>query len=189
MFIKKKHILVIIFSSVIIAVVLISTLIGYALYIRWKEDSFALKYRNSIYKLTAELFRNEIALSNVRIVMEGEGPHSGRVFLEGDIKNNTNKTVTSLLVEAYFDEPDGTVVYKDWFHPLGEAGQGGPSIFFGAHTAKDVLHPGEGMSFRHRFLNCPRKLREELFRKTKFARRGEKDGVTMRYSMEGLSVL
>jgi hypothetical protein len=189
MFIKKKHILVIIFSSVIISVALVSTLIGYTLYIQWKEDSLALKYRSSIYKLTAGLFRNEVALSNVRIMTEGEDQQSGRIFLEGNLKNNTNKTITSLLIEVYFDEPDGTVVYKNWFHPLGEAHLGGPSIFFGAHPANNVLLPGEDISFRHHFPNCPRKLSEELFRKTKFARRDEKGGVTMRYSIEGLSVL
>ncbi|MFH1552946.1 MAG: hypothetical protein ABID83_04845 [Candidatus Omnitrophota bacterium] len=189
MFLKKKHILVIIFSSLIITVVFVSTLIGYSLYIQWKKDSFALRYRNSIYKLTAELFRKDVITSNMSVKIGGKELFPGLPLLEGSLKNNSNKTVTSVMVEVYFLRPDGTVVYKDWFYPLGEQHFGSPALLPGIKQTRNILLPGEGISFRHLLRNCPRELVEQVSVRTKLAKNSSKDRIKMVYSIVGLSVL
>ncbi|MFC1548519.1 hypothetical protein ACFL5E_01015 [Candidatus Omnitrophota bacterium] len=185
MFIKKKHILVIVFSSLIISVVLLSTLVGHSLYMQWKKDVFASRYKNSIYKLTAELFKNDVTLSNVHVKTEGE---DGKILFEGNLNNNSNKTITSVMIEVYFQEPNGTVLYKDWFYPLGDKRSRAQSFLFGAQQTRSVLLSGEGVSFRHHLMNCPRKVSEELLKKTQFAKSDSKDRMTVHYSIVGLNL-
>ncbi|MGB2600748.1 MAG: hypothetical protein WBD00_06840 [Candidatus Omnitrophota bacterium] len=189
MFVKKKHILVILFSSLIISVVFLSTLAGYMLYIQWKKDSFALNYRDSIYKLTAELFNKDVVLSNVSFKIGDQEPFLGKPLFSGSIKNNSNKSITSILLEVYIQEPNGNVVYRGWYYPLGEQPYGNPSVFFGAHPTRNVLLPGEGISFRHPLLNCSKQLVAEVSGKSKFAKRDSHSGLTLSYSIAGMSVL
>jgi hypothetical protein len=189
MFIKRKHIAVIIFSSVIIAIVFMSTLVGYSLYIQWKKDTFALRYRNSIYKLTAELFRKDITISNVYIKMESDELSSGMPLMEGSLRNNSNKTITSIMIEVSFLAPDGTIVYDSWFDPLGGQHFGGPPLLSGAKQTSNILLPGEDISFRHLLRNCPPEVVAQLATKAEFAKSHPKDNVKLEYSIAGLSVL
>lgn len=193
MFIKRKHISVILFSTLVIMVVFVSTLLGYTLYIQWKKDSYALSYCNSIYKLTAELFERDVTLSNVRVKVEEKESFPDVPFIEGNIKNNSNKVVTSILIEAVFFKSDGTVVYRDWFSPLGErfASQnfGVPRLFTNIEETINVLMPGESIPFRHLLKNCPREVISQFFSKTEFVRTESKDKIKLVYSISGMSVL
>jgi len=185
MFLKKKHISVVAFSSAIIAIVFIVTLAGYHLYIQWKQDTLALKYRNSIYKLTAELFRNDVILSNIDLrVIKKEGT-SALPLLQGSLKNNSGKKITSISVEISLENPDGTVVYKEWVHPLGNRS----SSFGIMEYTEKVLLPGEKMSFRHFMKNCPYDVTEKISAKTEFAKEGSREALTVDFSIVGLTVL
>lgn len=187
--IKRKHAQVIIYSSLIITVVFISTLIGYSIYMQWKKDAFASKYRNSIYKLTAELFKNDIVLSNIGVKMDPDGASSKVPLIEGRLKNNSNKTVTSILVEVAFLTPNGRVLYKGWFHPLGERRFGSPVFPADDQKARNVMLPGEGITFRYLLRNCPHEVVEEIYEKSEFAKKKTDDGITLVCSVEGLKVL
>ena len=189
MFLKKKHILVVIFSSVIVAVVLVSTLAVYSLYMQFKEDSFALRYRNSIYKLTAELFRKDIHISNLSVRIMRDKASSGVPVIEGSIKNGTGKTLTSVLMEISFTRPDGTVSYKGWLHPLGEKHFGDFTMPPAATQAGYVLLPGETVSFRHIMRNCPRDIIKQISARSNFAKRQPKEKSEFAHSIVGLSVL
>ncbi len=189
MLIKKKHASVIIFSSIIITVVFLSTLVGYNLYIQWKKDSFALKYRNSIYKLNAEIFKKDIVISNVNIKIGGSELFAEMPLLEGSLKNNSTKTITSVRIEVSFLKGDGSVIYKDWFHPLGEQQFIHPILFSGIEHTRNVLLPGEGISFRHLLRNCPKEVFSQLSTKANFAKSNSEDEMKLDYSIAGLSVL
>jgi len=189
MFIKKKNLLVAAFSSVIIALVFVSTLIGYNLYLQWEKDAHDLKYRNSIYRLTADMFRNDVVLSDVDVKVEGGGSFQPLPFLEGSIKNNANKPITSLLLEISFATPDNRVLYNNWIYPLGERDLGNPASFGGGKHVRSILLPGEGITFRHILRNCPPEVVEKLSAKSKFARSGQKDRLKMSCSIAGMSVL
>ncbi|MFH1799127.1 MAG: hypothetical protein ABH844_07330 [Candidatus Omnitrophota bacterium] len=193
MFIKRKHLSVILFSSIVITVVFVCTLLGYMLYIQWKKDSYALNYSDSICKLTAELFEKDIVLSNVRVKVEEKESFPDVPFIEGSIKNNSNKVVTSILIEASFLKSDGTVVYKDWFCPLGErfARQnfGAPVLFSSIRETINVLMPGESLPFRHVLKNCPREIISQFFSRMEFARNNSEGKIKLVYSISGIGVL
>ncbi|MFH1877889.1 MAG: hypothetical protein ABH883_03690 [Candidatus Omnitrophota bacterium] len=189
MFIKKKHIAVIVFSSSIILLVLLSTLAGYILYTQWTKDSFVLKYKNSIYKLTAEIFRKEILITNVTVETGQDEFYSGLPLLTGSLRNNTAKTITFILMEVSFVRPDGMVLYKDRFCPLGEQYFGSTTLAPIIQNTKNILLPGEGVSFRHRLANCPKELIEQLLNKNKFAKNDSADNVKIVYAITGLSLL
>jgi hypothetical protein len=129
MFIKKKHGAVVFFSSIIIAVVFITTLVGYSLYIQWLKDKGIFKYRNSIYKLTAEIFKKDLDVYDVNAKIADDGLFQNMPVLRGSLKNNSEKIVSSVLMEVSFIRFDGTVVYKDWFYPLGQQRSGSPMLF------------------------------------------------------------
>ena len=188
MVLRKKHALVIFFSSTIIAIVLVTTLAGYSLYVQWKKDSFALKYRRSIYKLTADLFKKDVAVYNVSVRIGDNELFSGMPILEGSLKNNSGKTITSILVEISFLKGDGAVIYHDWFHVLGEKHYGSPPAFSEKKQAGNVLLPGEGISFRHLLRNCPREVIDHVTVKSQFAKSHPKDSMKMVYSITGMSV-
>lgn len=187
--IKRKHAQVIIYSSMIIAICLITTLLGYSIYIQWKKDAFASKYRNSIYKLTAELFEDDVILANVDVKMPGDDVFPRVPLIEGKLKNNSGKTVTSILIELAFLAPDGRVLYKGWFHPLGERRFGSTVFMTSSGKTRNVLLPGEGVSFRYLLRNCPREVVSEISKKTEFAKKKSEDTIDLVCSIEGLRVL
>lgn len=189
MAIKTKHRTVILFSSAIIAMVIISTLVGYGLYIQWKEDTFAVDYRNSMYKLTADIFKKDIEIYNVKTEFENGASSLPKILmLEGKLKNNSPKTITSIMLEVSFSRPDGYVVYKDWFHPLGEGVLSGSPFFSSIKRTRDVLRPGENMSFRHLLRNCPPEVISQIFKKTLFAKSGSEGEIKLIITVSGVSV-
>ncbi len=189
MFVKKKHMIVILFSSLIVAVVFVSTLVMYSLYIQWKKDTFASRYRNSIYKLTAELFRKDIVISSVSMKIVDEGTFSGMPMVEGTVRNGTNKSITSLTLGMVFTEPDGAVLYRDWVYPLGEKGLSTPALQQGRGETVSVLLPGESMSFRHLLRNSPAEVTSWVSSNSKFAKSVSEDRIRLVFSVEGISVL
>ncbi|MFQ5952940.1 MAG: hypothetical protein ACE5JK_06005 [Candidatus Omnitrophota bacterium] len=187
--IRSKHFLVIAFSSLIIGVVLASTVIGYSLYIEWKNTTFISRYKSSIAKLTAEMFKEDIAISNINVRIAHEGPFSGLPFIEGSLKNNSPKTITSILMEISFLKPDGSVIYKGWFHPIGEEGFAHSASFSAVEYTSNVLLTGESVSFRHLLRNCPSEVVSQFSSKEEFAKTSAEDRIKMEYSITGVTVL
>lgn len=189
MFLKKKHLLVIVFSSLIITIVFVSTIVVYSIYIQWKKDTFTLQYKTSIYKLTAKLFEKEIVLSNVNVRMEKDGSLNKLPLFEGTLKNNSEKTITSVRIRVTFTNSIGTVVYNDWFHPLGEQYLGRTSLSHASKDTRGILPPGESIFFRHYLRNCPRDLAEQISSKKNFAKADKNNDVKLSYSITGVCVL
>jgi len=190
MFIKRKHRLVIVFSSLIVAVVFVSTLLGYNLYVQWKGDSVSVRYRNSIYKLSAELFRDEIDISSVSIETDKHNVQTSLPFVKGSLKNKTEKAVSSILVEVFFQRHDGSVIYRDWIYPLGESLPARAGVFiFRRSKTHNILLPGEGISFRHSLRNCPDEIVGRFSDKDNFAKKEDKNKIKIVYSIAGLKVL
>jgi len=177
---KTKHVLVVAFTSVIVAVVFVTTLVGYGLYMKWKEDSTSDWYNDAIYRLTADMFRKEIVLTNFNAYVPEEGQFKGVPLIEGSIRNNSTKSVASVMIEASFSRPDGSVVSRTRFYPLGR-------MRSTANGTKSVLLPGKAISFTHPMRSCPVELKSELSTKAGFAR-GE-SRIKADYKMAGLSVL
>lgn len=184
---KKKHVPVILFSSGIVIVVFLSTLFGYSLYTQFKKDALAAGYRDSIQRITADIFRKDLVFSNVNVKAPDEGSQ-GPVF-EGALKNNTSRVITFLIIELSFSDADGKVLYKEWIRPLSE--QGFDGVLFSADTVSDgaVIAPGESLNFRHVMRNCP----EHVVRRTSmwsgFARRDPSQDAKFNCSVGALKIL
>jgi len=170
--------------------VFILTLIGYNLYVKWKGDVSAAKYRSSIYELSAELFRKDIILSKVSVDIGKQSARTSPPFIKGSLKNNSAKAVSSALVEVFFQKSDGRVIYKDWIYPLGvrKLPLGRFSLFFRRSKTYNILLPGEGVSFRHPIRNCPNEIYEQFSNKTNFAKNG-KNKIMIIYSIVGLEII
>ena len=170
---KLKHLQVIIFSSVVIAVILASTLAGYSLYLRWKEDVISVEYRNSILKLTADIFEDKVDIGGIDAKFGEAGDDgafsAGRAIVEWSMKNNTGKQITHLGVEISFLDRDDAILYRDWTYPLGGEFQSGAPFFSGMRTRK-VLSPGESIRLEYVLRNCPERVRDFILGKNEFAK-------------------
>ena len=186
---KSKNILVILFSSVIVAVVFLSTLLGYSLYVEWNNDSRAVEYANSMYILTAEIFKNEVIISNVTVRMGELGPFRDKPIIEGEIKNNSSKAINLLTLEVFFEKSDGSVVYKDRLLPLGRGQFAHSTLFSGVEPGHEVLLPSNSKIFRHIFRNCPPEVLHEIAKKTDFAKSTSTGNMKIRYLITEMSVI
>ena len=187
--IKRKHLTVVLFSSAIIALVIVSTLVGYSLYVQWKEDTFAVDYRNSIYRLNAEIFKNDIEIHGVRAGLRNSGLPSETPVLEGKVKNDSSKTITSIMLEVSFSISDGSVIYRDWFYPFGEGAFSGSPFFSGIKRTREVLRPGESMAFNYPLRNCPSEVIARIFPGKGFAKTAPGRRIEFNVSVSGVSVL
>ncbi|HNX90918.1 MAG TPA: hypothetical protein PKY78_07580 [Candidatus Omnitrophota bacterium] len=189
----RKHTLLVVSSSLIITVVFVATFIGYNVYMQWVEDTISLRYRDSIYKLTAGIYKNDIVIMGVvpkagkEIIFSGSG--AGMPLLEGKVKNNTSKIITSVMVEIYFSRSDGSVVYRDWFYPLGEKMFFSSPFFSSKIKPQMVLPPGETMTFRYLLRNCPAEIASQLMSKKGFSKEDPGKEIKMNLKVAGVSVL
>lgn len=180
--------ILVIFSSAIIGVVMISTIVGYGIYVQWKEDIHTVRYRDLIYKLTAEIFRKDIEIAGVKAEFEHGDLVSAIPVLEGKIKNNSSKTITSLTVELIISRPDGYVLYKNWYYPLGEVALSESPFFSGRKRGEETLRQGDILTFRFPLKNCPAEVLPELSNKDFFAKKGSSPKVKIDLHIVGASV-
>ncbi len=184
MYIKKKHLAVVLFSSGIIAAVMVSTLVGYVVYIEWKKDSTASMYYDSLHGLTADMFKADIVLFNMNTGI-AEGVFEGAPIVEGSLKNNSSKIISSIMLEVAFLRADGSVAYRKLFFPFGE----NKIIPISTEGLKTVLLPGFDISFKYPLRDCPQEVISQLYTKSEFARAAKRDRLEVKYSIVGMSVL
>lgn len=186
---KKKHFTVIFFSSLIISVIIISTLGVYTVYIRWKEDTSKTFYRNSIYSITADIFRDKLEIHNIKTSVYQEDYSTKIPVIEGKIKNNSKKIITSMFLEISFSKPDGTVIYRDWFSPTDDETLLKSPFFSSAKYSRLSLKPDETLSFRYFLRNSPDEIKYQLFTKGTFAKASGYDEIKLYVKISGLSVI
>jgi len=139
--------------------------------------------------MTADLFRNDVEISNLKMGLRKEGPFSEKPFIEGSLKNNSEKTLKSILIEVSFVRPDGEVVYKDQFYPLGGKPLGSGGIDVREVVSGNLFFSGKSVLFQHVLKKCPHDLAEEFIAQTKFAK-GDPDGkIKLVCFVKGLIVL
>ncbi|MFA6636118.1 MAG: hypothetical protein WCV56_03245 [Candidatus Omnitrophota bacterium] len=184
---KKKHIPVILFSSGIVIVVFLTTLSGYGLYTQFKKDAFTVGYRDSIHRITADIFRKDLVFSDVAIALPEDGGENP-VF-KGTLKNNAARSLAGILVEVSFSDDDGRVLYKEWIRPL--PGQSFAAVPFSVPAVSEdfTLLPGESFKFVHVMRNCPEYLVKHTSMRRGFAKRDVSKDISFKYSIKELKVL
>lgn len=189
MFIKKKHVGVILWSASIVAVVFISTLVVFNIYSHWKERSYFAIYREKLRDLTAEMFSEEVLIDKIDVSVSpirfNEEP---RVILTGTLLNRSSKKVDSALLEVEFTAYDGRVLYKTWIYMFTDKPVPGYGLIK-TNDMVDVLKPGESFLFRHTLLNFPDDLSNELLKDKGFARTSKEREIELNYRIKELSVI
>lgn len=186
MFVKPKNVIVIVLSSVIVASVFVSTIAGYSFYTQWKKDSFTAMYKSSIYRLTGEIFKNEVAVSNINVYVDPEKAKHSVPIIEGTIKNSTTKTISSIVIELSFSNNKGVVIYNDWFYVLDNVDLG---ILSSAGTTKNVILPGGVVSFKEILKNCPQSVIDKIRGRGMFAKSDSEEAIVVSCKVAGMSVI
>jgi len=184
MIIKKKSILVIVVSSVLISLVLITTLIGFYLYLNWKADGNKSSYSNSLRQLNAELYGRHIEISSLRFKLDRDADPAAIPLIEGRISNKSNKKISYLKLKLSLSDKAGCVLYTDYFYPLTSR------TYFGAipKQAASYLAPSDSISFKHTLRGCPEKILSYLKTKYEFVKSKDTDKIDMRYKIEEISI-
>lgn len=189
MFVKKKHISVIFWSSTVVAVIFISTLAVYNLYFHWKENRYYSQYRDTIQDLNAKMFSDTVVLDQMEVtIAKSRRDHALGAILRGTLVNNSSKTLNSALLEVNFKDYRGEVLHKTWIYLLSS---GVVSGYAGAkfNDMVEILKPGESFTFRHNLQNCPTEILASIDQERGFARGREKDKVYITYAICGLDIL
>jgi hypothetical protein len=184
---KKKHFPVILFSSSIVIVVFLSTLFGYSLYTQFKKDAFTAGYWDSIYAISADIFREDIVLTNTNVKTDESGEEAPVVT--GTIRNNSERQITNVLIEFSFSEQDGRVLYKEWVRPLAGQSFDGVRFFTDPVSGEEVISPGGSFNFRHVMRNCPKNVIRRIPTKRGFGRKDGSRKIEFKSSVGALKIL
>ena len=181
MLVKKKSILVIVLSSAIISFVLIITLIGFYIYLNWKEENNKSAYLNSLYELNAELYSKHVPIYSLLIKLDDDDLFKDKVIVEGQIKNKSNKKILSIKLKISLFDKYGRVLYVDSFYPL----KSGSYLGLITEETGNYLLPDDSISFKHLLRNCPKDIYIYLKMRTRFAKEKiKKEPLNIDYKIE-----
>jgi hypothetical protein len=184
---KPRTILVITFSSLIIAAVLSLTIFGFYAYLEWKEKDIRRNYRNALYEQNGQLFKKYIHV-DVRARIDTDGIFKGRPIVEGTIKNKSDKRIYSLKLKIALHDAEKQVVYVDRFYPIGPDLESLVTIAELTTITKNFLLEGDSISFKHRLRNCPPSVIHFLQSKLDFAKAGSAQPLELSYKIEGVGL-
>lgn len=166
MLIKKKSAIVALVSSLVIALVLILTIVGYFVYLEFKGEEFKRYYSELLLKAKARVYSKYIDIAKLDVRIENTGPLKGKPIIEGVVTNKGDKQVAYLVIKVDFLDKDNAVIYEVLLRPQ-EPALGGGAI---THVAipylytppKAILKPNEEITFKNIITNCPTEIFVEL---------------------------
>jgi len=115
---KLKSILVIALSSILISAVILLTIVALSLFINYKENESARRHNESLASLNARLYGRYVTVRDIRAKYEKRGIHKGKCLLEGLIKNNGYRTLSSVELKVDFLNASGYSIHTERLHPL-----------------------------------------------------------------------
>lgn len=175
MIIKKKSLIVALVSSFVIASVLVWTLIGYIIYLEFKDEESRRMYHGILEKLSARIYSRYIEVSKLNVAISSAGPLRGNPMIGGVIKNNGTRTITDILIKVKFLDQDNAIIYEVIFHPqepsLGSAGLTRVAIPYLSTSSRAAMDPGGLLPFKKVLINCPKEILASLKKGPGFAKR------------------
>ncbi|OGW77594.1 MAG: hypothetical protein A3I73_05320 [Omnitrophica bacterium RIFCSPLOWO2_02_FULL_45_16] len=164
--IKKKSVIVALVSSLVIALVLILTLVGYLAYIEFKGEEFKRYYSELLDKAKARVYSKYIDITKLDVRIENTGPLKGKPIIEGVVTNKGAKQVAYLVIKVNFLDKDNAVIYEVLLRPQEPALGGAPithvAIPYLYTPPKAILKPNEQLAFKKIITNCPTEIFVEL---------------------------
>jgi len=151
--IKRKSLVVILISSLVISAVLVLTIIGFSLYLGWKGKDLSKTHSLEIAGLNASLYGQHINVSGLSAKKGREGIYKDKFLIEGAIKNTGFRTVGSLMLQVDFLNASHEIIRSETFKPLASSlppsktSIAALSIFV---SGKELpLAPGKSVVFKH----------------------------------------
>ncbi len=168
MLIKRKSLIVGLVSSVVIALVLIMTLIGYFIYLEFKSREFANVYQELLEKTKAKVYSRHLDIFGLDARIENTGALKGKPIIEGAITNKGSRDIVNLVLKLSFLDKDSASIYEITAHPQ-EPALGStvftrvsmPHLYSYAHPI-DALKPGQTLKFKKIITSCPTEIFVEL---------------------------
>ena len=168
MIIKRKSLIVGLVSSVVIALVLVMTLIGYFVYLEFRSGEFGRVYQELLEKAKAKVYSRHLDIFGLDARIENTGALKGKPIIECAITNTGSREIVNLVIKLNFMDRDSASIYEITAHPqepaLGSAVFAHASIshmYSYAHPI-DSLKPGQTLKFKSIIASCPTEIFVEL---------------------------
>jgi len=152
MILKKKSILVILLSCIIISLVLVATLIGSYIYLNWEGDTRFERYTTDLNRANADLYAKDNPVSKLHVKIGDRGYFVGKPIVEGCITNGTKKKILFLKIKISIIDKDNKVLYMENLYPLQAYSYLSPL----SQETDNYLAPKDSISFKHILKHCPR---------------------------------
>ncbi|MCM8761679.1 MAG: hypothetical protein NC938_01020 [Candidatus Omnitrophica bacterium] len=166
MIVKKKSLVVALVSSLVICLVLVLTLVGYAVYLELKEDELNNAYQAMLHKVNAKYYAKYIEIAKLSATFETSGALKGQNIVEGIIRNKGYRDISDMLLKVNFLDRDGAIVYDVVFRPqepaLGSSILTQVSIPYLYESSKNVIRPEGSLRFKRILTNCPAQIASEI---------------------------
>lgn len=168
MLIKRKSLIVGLISSFVIALVLITTLFGYFVYLEFKSREFGRIYQELLEKAKAKVYSRHLDIFGLDARIENTGALKGKPIIEGAITNKGSRKIVNLKIKLSFLDKDSASIYELIAHPQEPAL--GSAVFTRVSTSRlysythpiDALKPGETLKFKKIITSCPTEIFVEL---------------------------
>jgi hypothetical protein len=165
MIIKRKSLIVGLVSSVVIALALIATLVGYFVYLELKSSEFGRVYQELLEKAKARVYSRHLDIFGLDARIENTGALKGKPIIEGAITNKGSKDMVNLVIKLSFLDKDSASIYELTARPQEPAL--GVSAFTRAplphiYSSIDSLKPGQTLKFKKIISSCPTEIFVEL---------------------------
>jgi len=115
--IKRKSLIVGLISSMIIALALIVTLVGYSVYLEFKNGEFKRIYQELLKETKAKVYSKHLDIFGLDARIESTGALKGKPIIEGAVTNKGTKDIVSLVLRLSFLDKDSAVIYELTAHP------------------------------------------------------------------------
>jgi hypothetical protein len=129
------------------------TIFGLSLFIGWTERESTRLHKDRLAQLNSKLYNQNISTHEIQAKFEKKGIYKGKCVLEGSIKNNGYRTISSIELSVDFFNNSGGVIHTEKIHPLKASIMprkttiAALSVFM---SGKEVpITPGESLRFKH----------------------------------------
>lgn len=161
-FIKPKSMIVAIVSSIVISAVLMSTLIGYYMYVELRardEEKAAVDFMRSAQ---SRIFSKYVDVSQLSSEIASSGPLKGKPVIKGIVSNRSARRLSAIVVKVKFLDVGEASIYEVVFQPLEPAfgiDQLGPmTMSYLTGASRNALEANSSRAFKHIIQRCPREL-------------------------------
>ena len=148
--IRKKHWVVIAFSSLIVALALISTLIGYFVYVNLTSSRYSWRHSRVLARTYAKIYSKHVEIPSIKLIKLKSGR---KPKLVGRIINAGNKPVASIVLQVRFLDEGGKTLYTVMFQPLKASS---------SKSRREYILPAGSLDFSYGLLKCPAEIRNSL---------------------------